>query len=107
MPRFLRRIFNPTSNPFRSTPTPSPEADVQRSRRVLVRSSTGALESSWRLSLFDAGHGHEEEHVALRDGGASLADSDLHKPILASQQEPERAQPRTRRRLSKKHRRPA
>jgi hypothetical protein len=66
--------------------------------------------SHWRLSFFD-GQAYGEEHVALRDG-ASVAGSDLHsaaQPILVPSQEqlPARKQSRVRRKLSKRHRRPA
>jgi len=117
MPRFLQRILS-AQNPFRTSPAAAGD-DIQRPRRVLVRNSTGALDepTHWRLSLFDTGGlgdaEKEEEHTALRGGGASVADSDVHgtaaaaQPILASRQEPVVRQPvRSRRRLSKKHRRP-
>lgn len=159
MPRFLRRIFNPTStststptstsksNPFRSITRTTSEPDVhlhahtvtspssppqppspsqsplQRTRRVLVRSPLdphNTTPSAWKSVFFEPETGNEEEHMALRETGcgASLANSnsnsntdstDLHRPILASAQQPsERVvqTPRTRRRLSKKRRGP-
>ncbi|KAF1832862.1 hypothetical protein BDW02DRAFT_409211 [Decorospora gaudefroyi] len=105
MPQFFKRIFNETL--FRRE---SDVNDLQRSRRVLVRSSTGIPEeqSPWRPFLFDAID--PEEQVALRDG-ASVAGSDMHtvqRPILAPSQEklPVRKPSRVRRRLSKRHRMP-
>ncbi|KAF1938708.1 hypothetical protein EJ02DRAFT_457616 [Clathrospora elynae] len=104
MPQFFKRIF--CENPFRREPDVS---QVQRSRRVLVRNSTGMLgeHSHWRLLPFDAAP-DPEETVALRDGG-SVAGSSAERPILSRSQEqlPMRKQSRVRRRLSKKHRRPA
>ncbi|KAF2029845.1 hypothetical protein EK21DRAFT_66862 [Setomelanomma holmii] len=88
MPRFLKRIF--ADNPFRREQ--SPADDLQRTRRVLIR---------------QAG-----EDFAFRDG-ASVAGSSTHRPILApSLADDERLEPatkpaRARRRLSKRHRRPA
>lgn len=106
MPRFLKRIFNDAL--FRREPDVS---DMQRSRRVLVRSSGGmpGEQSNWRLSLFDV-QVQDEERRALRDG-ASVAGSDMHaaeRPILAPSHEqiPARKPSRVRRRLSKRHRRP-
>ncbi|OAL52567.1 hypothetical protein IQ07DRAFT_585726 [Pyrenochaeta sp. DS3sAY3a] len=109
MPQFFKRIF---SDPFRREP--DMRDHLQRTRRVLVRNSTGALDEFLikRSSLFDPSM-HAEENVALRDG-ASLAGSetthDVGQPILA--QDPEQSTPaekraRVRRRLSKRHRRPA
>src|ERR1051326_5045779 len=110
MPQFLKRIF--TDNPFRREH--SPPNDLQRTRRVLVRSSTGALDSfSHRLSFFESTL-HTEENVALRDGASIAGSSSTHaadRPILApSLADRERISPapkatRARRRLSKKHRR--
>jgi hypothetical protein len=107
MPKFFKRIFSDAL--FRREPDVS---DMQRSRRVLVRSSGGMPEeqSTWRLSLFDA-QGQDEERRALRDG-ASVAGSDMHvaeRPILAPSHDqiPTRKPTRVRRRLSKRHRRPA
>ena len=66
--------------------------------------------SNWRSSLFDV-QCQDEERRGLRDG-ASVAGSDMHaaeRPILAPSHEqiPTRKPSRARRRLSKKHRRPA
>jgi hypothetical protein len=67
-------------------------------------------QSNWRLSLFDA-QAQDEERRALRDG-ASVAGSDMHaaeRPTLAPSRDqiPTRKPSRVRRRLSKRHRRPA
>ncbi|KAF1850182.1 uncharacterized protein K460DRAFT_275168 [Cucurbitaria berberidis CBS 394.84] len=108
MSQFFKRIFS--ENPFRREPDIGDD-DLQRSRRVLVRSTTGVLDehTHWRTVPFDASL-HTEEHLALRDG-ASLASSDVpaERPILApsyDQPLPTPKQSRTRRRLSKRHRRP-
>jgi hypothetical protein len=102
MPRFFKRIFS--ENLFRREPDTS---NVQQPRRVLVRNSSGMPDehSTWKLSLCDA-QTYGEEHVALKDE-ASVAESDMR--ILAPSQEqiPLRMQSRVRRRLSKRHRRPA
>ncbi|KAI2478394.1 hypothetical protein Ptr902_10007 [Pyrenophora tritici-repentis] len=107
MPRFFRRIFSEIS--FRREQDVS---DVQRSRRVLRRNPAGDLDEQhtpWRSSFFDA-HIQGEEHRALRDG-TSVADSDAQgaeQPILANQEFlPVRKTSRTRRKLSKRHRKPA
>jgi hypothetical protein len=107
MPQFFKRIF--ADNPFRreqSTP------DLQRTRRVLIRSSAGALEvSSHRISWFESAL-HPGEGPALHDG-ASLAGSSTHRPILApSLADNERFESipkaaKARRRLSKRHRKPS
>ncbi|KAH8722969.1 hypothetical protein GQ44DRAFT_711140 [Phaeosphaeriaceae sp. PMI808] len=109
MPRFLHRIF--PDNPFRKEHSPSD--DIQRTRRVLVRSSTSGLEgSSHRISLFERTL-HAEESAALRDG-ASIAGSSTFasdRPILGLSDRgrtvPAPKITRERRRLSKNHRRPA
>ncbi|CAN9087777.1 unnamed protein product [Alternaria alternata] len=85
MPRFFKRIFSDAL--FRREPDVS---DMQRSRRVLVRSSGGMPEesSNWRSSLFDV-QCQDEERRGLRDG-ASVAGSDMHaaeRPILAPSHE--------------------
>ncbi|KAG9187602.1 hypothetical protein G6011_05473 [Alternaria panax] len=106
MPRFFKRIFSDAL--FRREPDVS---EMQRSRRVLVRSSGGMPDeqSNWRISLFDV-QVQDEERRALKDG-ASVAGSDMHaaeRPILAPshEQTPARKPSRARRRLSKKHWRP-
>ncbi|CAE7211615.1 hypothetical protein CFE70_009456 [Pyrenophora teres f. teres 0-1] len=107
MPRFFRRFFNEIS--FRKEQDVS---DVQRSRRVLRRNPAGDLDEQhtpWRSSFFDA-HIQGEENRALRDG-TSVADSDAQaaeQPIVAPNHEflPVRKTSRTRRKLSKRHRRP-
>ncbi|KAH6865528.1 hypothetical protein BKA58DRAFT_222842 [Alternaria rosae] len=107
MPKFFKRIFSDAL--FRKEPDVS---DMQRSRRVLVRSSGGMPEeqTNWRTSFFDI-QVQDEERRALRDG-ASVAGSDMHaaeRPILAPNHDqiPARKPSRARRRLSKRHRRPA
>ncbi|KAI4950187.1 hypothetical protein J4E91_004843 [Alternaria rosae] len=107
MPKFFKRIFSDAL--FRKEPDVS---DMQRSRRVLVRSSGGMPEeqTNWRTSFFDI-QVQDEERRALRDG-ASVAGSDMHaaeRPILAPSHDqiPARKPSRARRRLSKRHRRPA
>jgi len=108
MPRFFRRILSEIS--FRREPDVS---DVQRSRRVLRRNPAGDMDEQhipWRSSFFDA-HIQGDEHRALRDG-TSVADSEAQtaeQPILASNQDflPVPKTSRTRRKLSKRHRRPA
>jgi len=107
MPRFLKRIF--TDNPFRREQSPPDE--LHRTRRVLVRTSTNPLgNSSHRLSFFENAL-HTEGNLALRDG-ASVAGSSTERPILApslADHEPNDLpkSTRTRRRLSKRHRKPA
>lgn len=110
MPRFLRRIF--IENLFRKDARSAD--DLQRSRRVLKKSSTDRLGdySFGRASMLDILR-NEEDGRALRDG-TSLASSDMHaaEPILASSQanheEPTALlkTKSTRRRLSKKNGRP-
>jgi hypothetical protein len=107
MPQFLKRIF--ADIPFRREQ--STHDDLQRTRRVLTRSSAGALEaSSHRISWFETAL-HPGEGSALHDG-ASLAGS-THRPILApSLADNERLESipkaaKARRRLSKRHRKPS
>jgi hypothetical protein len=98
MPRFLRRIF--ADNMFRRDETPLD--DLQRTRRVLIRSSTS---STHRLSFFDTALQAEEDTI-LRRGGTSVAGSS-NRPILApslADHEPTPKTSRARRRLSKKQR---
>ncbi|OAK96648.1 hypothetical protein IQ06DRAFT_338755 [Phaeosphaeriaceae sp. SRC1lsM3a] len=116
MPRFLRRIF--PDNPFRRDPSPRAPDDLHRTRRVLVRSSSGPLEnSSHRLSqLFSealhetaAGGGTRDQACGASIAGSSnrpilapsLADHDDEGGVVNVQKEA-----RARRRLSKRHRRP-
>ncbi|CAO2647652.1 Nn.00g085740.m01.CDS01 [Neocucurbitaria sp. VM-36] len=107
MSQFFKRIFSDKT--FRKEPDIRDD-DLQRSRRVLVRSQAGVLDDHlhWRTLFSDASL-HAEEHLALRDG-TSVAGSDMHTaalPILApSQDQPTPKPSRTRRRLSKRHRRP-
>lgn len=116
MPRFLRRIF--PDNPFRRDTSPRAADDLHRTRRVLVRTSSGPLESSTqRLSQLFSEALHENTAGGSRDGacGASIAGSS-NRPILApslADHEMEEGgghgvqkEARTRRRLSKRHRRP-
>lgn len=106
MSRLLKRMFS--DNPFRKD-TPGSYDDIQRSRRVLVRSSTGALsDQATRSTTIFGSQIHADEHIALKDA-VSLANSDLHtaeQPTIASQQQPffQRKATRTRRRLSKRNR---
>ncbi|EAT79508.2 hypothetical protein HBI56_053070 [Parastagonospora nodorum] len=106
MPRFLKRIFTDNINPFRREQSPPDE--VQRTRRVLVRSSTG---STHRLSFFEPTL-HMQGNAAPRDG-ASIADSSVNRPMLApsladhEQSIPAQKHTRARRRLSKRQRAPA
>jgi hypothetical protein len=104
-PRFFKRIF--TDNPFRREQ--APPDNLQRTRRVLVRNSTGPLtHSAHQLSYFEMAL-HMEGTVALRSG-ASIASSSRHaidRPILAPSLADHEAAPKTsrvRRRLNKKHR---
>lgn len=110
MPLFLKRIF--TDNPFRRDR--SPTDNIQRSRRVLVRNMTVAPGGSSSRLPFANIAAPTEERIALRDG-ASIAASSTHAteqhilaPSLAKYEQPVSTtkSPRTRRRLSKKHRRP-
>ncbi|KAH7381400.1 hypothetical protein DE146DRAFT_637138 [Phaeosphaeria sp. MPI-PUGE-AT-0046c] len=114
MPRFLRRIF--LDNPFRRDPSPRASDHLHRTRRVLVRSSSGPLESSThRLSQLFSEALHENTAGGARDQacGASIAGSS-NRPILApslADHEVEggngmQKETRARRRLSKRHRRP-
>ncbi|KAH7069698.1 hypothetical protein BKA63DRAFT_87922 [Paraphoma chrysanthemicola] len=108
MPRFLKRIF--ADSPFRREQS-APD-DLQRTRRVLIRSSTGALEaSSHGISWLDTAL-HPGEGAALHEGG-SIAGSSTRRPILApsladnDKLEPMPKAVRVRRRLSKRHRQPS
>ncbi|KAF2825171.1 hypothetical protein CC86DRAFT_39687 [Ophiobolus disseminans] len=108
MPRFLSRIFS--DNPFRREQTPPDE--LHRTRRVLVRTSTNPLAgSSHGLSFFETAL-QTTANARLRDG-ASVAGSNTERPILApSLVDHEASEPvprvtRTRRRLSKRHRKSA
>ncbi|KAL6709957.1 hypothetical protein ACN47E_000742 [Coniothyrium glycines] len=106
MPRFLQRILG--ENLFRKEPAMRDE--LQKTRRVLVRTSTSFPEEQthWRASLFDLSP-DSYTGTGLKDG-ASITGS-AERPILApslQEQAPFIAkQHRTRRRLSKKHRKPA
>jgi hypothetical protein len=109
MPRFLRRIF--ADSPFRKEH--SGTDDLTTSRRVLVKSSGGALEGfTRRLSFFDLVAQTEGGGSATIRDGASVGGSSAHRPILApsvADHEGPSSPPkviRARRRLSKKHRKP-
>jgi hypothetical protein len=97
MPRFLRRIF--PDNPFRTRDnTPN---DLQRTRRVLVRSANGS--EAHRMSFLDVTL-HTDD-AALQDCAGSSIDRPILAPSLAEEGQVEKVV-RARRRLSKKQRRP-
>jgi hypothetical protein len=97
MPRFLRRIF--PDNPFRARDhTPN---DLQRTRRVLVRSANGS--EAHRMSFLDVTL-HTDD-AALRDCAGSI-DRPILAPSLAEDDIQVEKVVRARRRLSKKQRRP-
>jgi hypothetical protein len=96
MPRFLRRIF--PDNPFRARDH-APN-DLQRTRRVLVRSANGS--EAHRMSFLDVTL-HTDD-AALRDCAGSI-DRPILAPSLAEDVQVEKVV-RARRRLSKKQRRP-
>lgn len=106
MPRFLKRILGEI--PFRKES--EMRDDLQRTRRVLVRTSAGFPEeqTNWTSSFFDPPQ-QVFGSTAMRDG-ISIAGS-AERPILAPSIQDQTSylakQQRTRRRLSKKHGRPA
>ncbi|KAF2624630.1 hypothetical protein BU25DRAFT_156663 [Macroventuria anomochaeta] len=112
MPRFLSRIFSDKYLTFRRDP--NTQDDVQQSRRVVTKSSTGRPETRLRARLSQLNLVlHPEEDGRLKDG-ASLADSDMRaaRPILAPSiashegYAPVMKTKSPRRRLSKRHRMP-
>lgn len=128
MPHFLRRIFNPPSNPFRSTPclpttttTPTtttnttPNTPPHKEKpplplpRVLLRAPS--QNTPYTPSPHQKQQQEAEEQTALRSATAnwSLYDDNASEeawyPILAAEGERDGGvQPRARRRLSKKRR---
>jgi hypothetical protein len=113
MPRFLRRIFSDKHLSFRRDP-PAQDDDVQQSRRVITKTSTGRPETTLRARLSQLNLALHPEEIGRPQDGASLADSDLRaaRPILApsiASHERYSPAPKTkapRRRLSKRHRMP-
>lgn len=112
MPRFLRRIFSDKHLSFRRDP--STQDDVQPSRRVITKPSTGKSETRLRARLSQLNLAFHPEEIGRPQDGASLADSEMRaaRPILApsiASHERYSPAPKTkapRRKLSKRHRMP-
>ncbi|KAF1923002.1 uncharacterized protein M421DRAFT_426231 [Didymella exigua CBS 183.55] len=112
MPQFLRRIFSDRHLSFRRDP--STHDDVQQSRRIITKTSTGRPETRFRARLSQLNLALHPEEIGRPQDGVSLADSEMRaaRPILApsiASHEQYSPAPKTkapRRRLSKRHRMP-
>ncbi len=84
------------------------DGHLQRQRRVLVRNPANGVDHQ-KSPEFDAAL-HAEELVALREGscvGSDMQEGSIHVAAILDDLRPARRPERARRRLSKRHRRPA